>query len=58
MDADAELLAAQPSQVLVMHDASDGSQVRSCPREPPRSNQDLSRGQDAYSNSMGTCGAR
>jgi hypothetical protein len=31
-----ELIAAQPPQILVMRDASDGSQVRSCSREPPR----------------------
>jgi len=31
-----ELIAAQLPQVLVMHDASDGSQVRPCSREPPR----------------------
>ncbi len=36
-----------------MHDASDGSQVGSCSLEPPRGNQDLSRGQDAHHNSMG-----
>jgi hypothetical protein len=28
--------------------------VRSCPREPPRGNQYLSRGQDAHHNSMST----
>ena len=31
-----ELLAAQLPQVLVMHDPSHGSQVRSCSGEPPR----------------------
>ena len=40
-----------------MHDASDGSQVRSCSGEPSRGNQDLSRGEDAHHDSMGTCGA-
>ena len=61
VDADVdsgELIAAQLPQVLVMHDASYGSQVRSCSREPPRGNQDLGRGQDAHHDSMGTCGAR
>ena len=53
-----ELSAAQLPQVLVMHDASDGRQVRSCSDEPPRGNQDLGWGQDAHHNSMGTCGAR
>ena len=37
-----------------MHDASDGSQVGSCSREPPRGNQYLGRGQDAHHDSMGT----
>jgi len=41
-----------------MHDARDGSQMRSRSREPPRGNQDLSRGKDAHYNSMGTYGAR
>jgi hypothetical protein len=31
--------------------------VRSCSREPPRSNQDLGRGQDAHHDSMSTYGA-
>ena len=53
-----ELIAAQLPQVLVMHDPSNGSQVWSCSREPPRGNQDLGRGQDAHHDSMGTCGAR
>ncbi len=53
-----ELIAAQLPQVLVMHDASDGSQMGSCSGEPPRGNQDLSRGEDAHHNSMGTRGAR
>ena len=34
-----EIIAAQLPQVLVMHDASDGSQVGSCSGEPPRGNQ-------------------
>ena len=61
VDADVdsgELIAAQLPQVLVMHDARDGSQVGSCSREPPRGNQHLSRGKDAHHDSMGTCGAR
>ena len=41
-----------------MHDASDGSQVRSYSREPPRGDQYLSRGEDAHDDSMGTYGAR
>ena len=53
-----ELSAAQLPQVLVMHDASDGSQVRPCSREPPRGDQCLGRGQDAHHDNMGTCGAR
>ena len=58
-DVDAgELIAAQLPEVLVMHDARDGSQVGSCSREPPRGNQYLSRGEDAHHHSMGTCAAR
>jgi hypothetical protein len=53
-----ELTAAQLPQVLGVHDARDGSQMRSSFGEPPRGNQDLGRGQDAHHNSMGTCGAR
>jgi len=53
-----ELIAAQLPQVLGMHDASNGSQVGSCSREPPRGNQDLGRGQDAHHYSMGTCSTR
>jgi hypothetical protein len=52
-----ELTAADLPQVLRVHDASDGSQVRSCSGEPSRGNQDLSWGQDAHHTSMGTCGA-
>jgi hypothetical protein len=58
-DVDAgELIAAQLRQVLAMHDPSNGSQVRSCSRQPPRGNQYLGRGQDAHHDNMGTCGAR
>jgi hypothetical protein len=53
-----ELIAAQLPLVLLMHDASQSSQAGSCSGEPPRGNQDLSWGQDAHHNSMGTCGAR
>jgi hypothetical protein len=53
-----ELIAAQLPQILAMHDASDGSQVRSCSREPPRGNQYLGRGQHAHHDSMNTSGAR
>jgi hypothetical protein len=53
-----ELIAAQPPQVLVMHDASNGSQVRSRSREPPRSDQYLGRGQDGHQDSTNTYGAR
>ena len=53
-----ELIAAELPQVVVMHDASDGGQVRSCSREPPRGDQCLGRGQDAPHDSMGTGGAR
>ena len=52
-----EVIAAQLPQVLGMHDASDGSEVWSCSREPPRGHQCLGRGQDAHHASMGTCGA-
>jgi len=52
-----ELTAADLPQVLRVHDAGDGSQVRSCSGEPPRGDQDLGRGQDAHHDSMGTCGA-
>jgi hypothetical protein len=61
IDADVhsgELIAAQPPQVLVVHDASDRNQVGPCSREPLRGNQDLGPGQDAHHNSMGTRGAR
>jgi len=61
LDADVdsgELIAAQLPQVLVAHDASDGSQVGFCSGEPPRGNQYLGRGKDAHHNSMGTRGAR
>ena len=61
IDADVdsgELIAAQLPQVLVMHEADGGRQVRSCSREPPRCNQYLGRGQDAHHDSMGTCAAR
>jgi hypothetical protein len=61
IDADVdsgELIAAQLPQVHLMHDASHGSQVRSCSREPPRGNQYLGHGQDAHHNSMSTGGAR
>jgi hypothetical protein len=53
-----QLTAAQLPRVLVMHDAGDGRQVGPCSGEPPRGNQDLSRGQGAHHHSMGTCGAR
>ena len=53
-----ELITAQLPQVLVMHDASDRSQVGRCSREPLRGDQYLSRGKDAHHDSMGTCGAR
>lgn len=53
-----EFIAAQLPEVLVMHDASYGSQVRSCSREPPCGNQDLGWGEEAHHDSMGTCGAR
>jgi hypothetical protein len=53
-----ELIAAQLPLVLLMHDASQSSQAGPCSGEPPRGNQDLSWGQDAHHNSMGTCGAR
>jgi hypothetical protein len=59
VDADidsGDLIAAQLPQVLAMHDASDGSQVRSCSREPPRGDQYLGLGEDAHDDSMGTCG--
>jgi hypothetical protein len=45
VDADVdsgELIATQLPQILVIHDARDGSQVGSCSREPPRGDQDLS----------------
>jgi hypothetical protein len=61
IDADVdsgEPVAAQLPQVLVIHEASDGSQVRSCFREPSRGDQCLGWGQDAHHDSMGTCPAR
>jgi hypothetical protein len=53
-----QLTAAYLPQVLRVHDAGQSSQVRSCSGQPPRDNQDLSRGQDAHHHSMGTGGAR
>ena len=53
-----QLSAAQPPQVLGMHDASNRNHVRPCSRKPPRGNQDLGPGQDTHHNSMGTAGAR
>ena len=53
-----ELIAAQPPQILGMHDPSHGSQERPCSREPPRGNQHLARGQDAHHASMNTYSAR
>lgn len=53
-----EFIAAQLPEVVVMHDASDGSQVGSCPSEPPRGDQDLGRGEDAHYDSMDTYGDR
>jgi hypothetical protein len=53
-----ELTTAYLPEVLRVHDASQSSQMLPCSRQPPRGNQDLSRGQDAHHNSMGTCGAR
>jgi hypothetical protein len=41
-----ELIAAQLPQLLMMHDASDGSQIRACSRKPPRRDQYLGRGKD------------
>ena len=61
VDADVhsgELIAAQPPQLIGMHDASDRNQVGPCSCEPPRGNQDLGLGQDAHHTSMGTRGAR
>jgi hypothetical protein len=51
-----ELSVAQLSQVLAMHDASDGGQVGSCSRKPPRPSASR-RGQDTHHDSVGTCGA-
>lgn len=61
VDADVDsgqLIAAQLPQVVGMHDASYGNQVRSRSREPPRGDQYLGPGEDAHHDSMGTCGAR
>jgi hypothetical protein len=41
-----------------MHDASNRSQVGSCPGKPSRGDQYLGRGEDAHHTSMGTRGAR
>jgi hypothetical protein len=56
VDADiySKLIAAQSPQVLVMHDASDCSQMGSYSREPPRATQDLGRGEDTHHHSMDT----
>jgi hypothetical protein len=61
IDADVdtgELIAAQLPEILGMYDPSDGSQVRSCSREPSGGDQDLGLSQDAHHDSMSTCGAR
>ena len=61
IDADidtGQFIAAQLPQVILVHDASHRSQVRSRSREPPRGNQYLGRGQDAHHASMGTRDAR
>ena len=52
-----ELIVAQQPQVLVVHDASDSSQVRSRSRKPPRSDQPLGRGENAHHDSMSMRGA-
>lgn len=57
-DVDSGVIAAQLPQVLAMHDASDGSEVWSCSREPPCDDQCLGRGEDAHDDGMGTCDAR
>ena len=58
-DVDAgELTAAQLPQIFMTHDPGDGSQVRSCSREPPDGDQYVGRGQDVHHHSMSTCGAR
>ena len=51
-------LAAQPPQVLPIHDLGYRNQVGSCSREPPCGDQCLGRSEDAHDNSMGTCDAR
>jgi hypothetical protein len=61
IDADVdsgELIPAQLPWLLVMHDASNGSQVGPCPRKPPCRDQYLGRSQDAHHDSMGTCHTR
>ena len=61
VDADVdsgELITAHLPQILVMHDAGDGSQIGPCSRKPPRRDQYLGRGQNAHHDSMGTCDAR
>jgi 2-polyprenyl-6-methoxyphenol hydroxylase-like FAD-dependent oxidoreductase len=50
------LLSRASARSIAVRD--HGSQVRSRSREPPRGNQDLSRGEDAHHHSMGTCGTR
>jgi hypothetical protein len=42
-DVDSPVITGQLPQVLVMHDASDGSQVGSCSSKPPRGDQYLRR---------------
>ena len=46
-DIDPGVIAAQLPQILVMHHPGHGNEVRPCPREPPRGDQHLGRGQDA-----------
>jgi hypothetical protein len=53
-----ERIAAQLPQILVMNDASDGSEMRSRIRELSRRNQHLRRVEDGHYDSMGTCSAR
>ena len=58
-DGQDRVMSRQPTtsrsspQVLVMREASDGTQVGPCSRESPRGNQYLGRGEDAHHASMG-----
>ena len=55
---DALLKSPRVARDLAHDDEARAIGERPCPREPPRGNEDLGRGQDAHHDSMGMRGAR